>query len=123
VKASSVAVLSELLAASRSTSIFARDSSGIIRVQMVPGESGGKGQMVISSRAEEVGENTGEVEAEIVGEEAKIAFNSRYLIEVLSAMSGEKVRLETSGPSRAGVFKSPESDHYLHLVMPMFVQW
>ncbi len=123
VKASSVAVLSELLAASRSTSIFARDSSGIIRVQMVPGESGGKGQMVISSRAEEVGENTGEVEAEIVGEEAKIAFNSRYLIEVLSAMGGEKVCLETSGPSRAGVFKSPESDHYLHLVMPMFVQW
>jgi len=123
VNARSVVVLSEFLAASRSTSIFARDSSGIIRLQMMPGENGEQGKIIISSKAEEIGENTGEVEADVSGEESKIAFNSRYLIEVLSAMGGDKICLETSGPSRAGVFKSPESDQYLHLVMPMFVQW
>jgi len=121
-KAKVVVQLSELLAAAKSASIFARDSSGIIRIQMVP-TGVGTGQIIISSRAEEIGENTGEIDGQVEGEEAKIAFNSRYLLDVLSAMNDEKVSLETSGPSRAGVFKSPDSDQYLHLVMPMFVQW
>ena len=121
-KAKAVVQLSELLAAAKSASIFARDSSGIIRIQMVP-TGVGSGQVIVSSRAEEIGENTGEIDGQVEGEEAKIAFNSRYLLDVLSAMNGEKVSLETSGPSRAGVFKSPDSDQYLHLVMPMFVQW
>ena len=122
-KAKAVVQLSELLAAARSASIFARDSSGIIRLQMVPSTGEGSGQLIISSRAEEIGDNTGEIDGQIEGEEAKIAFNSRYLLDVLSAVNDEKVSLETSGPSRAGVFKSPDSDQYLHLVMPMFVQW
>jgi len=59
----------------------------------------------------------------VEGEESKIAFNSKYLLDVLQAIGGEKVWLETSGPSRAGVFRLPGSDQYIHLVMPMFVQW
>lgn len=122
-KARVVVNLPDLLMASRSASIFARDSSGIIRLQMAPGPDGAPGQLTISSRAEEVGENTGEVDGEVEGEEAKIAFNSKYLLDVLSAMETDKVCLETSGPSRAGVFKAPDSDQYLHLVMPMFINW
>ena len=90
---------------------------------MSPGADGAQGQLTISSRAEEVGENTGEVDGNVEGEEAKIAFHSKYLLDVLSAMHTEKVCLETSGPSRAGVFKAPDSDQYLHLVMPMFINW
>ena len=122
-KSRAVVSLSELLMASRSASIFARDSSGIIRLQMAPGPDGAPGQLTISSRAEEIGENTGEVDGDVEGEEAKIAFNSKYLLDVLSAMNTEKVCLQTSGPSRAGVFKAPDSDQYLHLVMPMFINW
>ena len=123
IKAKAVVQLSELLMAARSAAIFARDSSGIIKLQMVPGPNGGPGQMTISSRAEEIGENTGEIDGQIEGEEAKIAFNSRYLLDVLAAMGGDNISLETSGPSRAGVFKAPGSDKYLHLVMPMFINW
>ena len=122
-KARAVVSLSDMLMVSRSVSIFARESGETIKIQITPGADEGPGQLTISSRAEEVGENTGEVDGEVKGEEAKIAFNSKFLLDVLSAMGPDKVCIETSGPSRAGVFKAPDSEQYLHLVMPMFINW
>ena len=120
----SVAVeLDKFLAATKSASIFARDSSGIVRLKLSPGEGGNSGQITISSRAEELGENIGEIDGLVTGEESQIAFNSKYLLDVLSAIKTDNVSLTTSGPSRAGIFKAADSDHYMHLVMPMFVQW
>ena len=60
------------------------------------------------------------------GEPAKIAFNSKYLIDVLAVLGKGAVALETSSPSSPGVLKpaSPqEGINYVHVVMPMFVQW
>lgn len=107
----------------RTASIFARDGSGIVRCQMFPGVEGGVGKLVISSRAEELGENQGEIDARIEGEEAKIAFNSKYLTDVLSVMERGEVALETTSPSSPGVFRPVGSEGYTHVVMPMFVQW
>ena len=115
--------LDKFLSATRSASIFARDSSGIVRMKLSPGEGDSSGQITISSRAEELGENIGEIDGLVRGEESQIAFNSKYLLDVLSAIKTDNVSLTTSGPSRAGVFKATDSDHYMHLVMPMFVQW
>ena len=79
---------------------------------------------MISARSEEVGDNQVEVDvAEIEGEEGKIAFNSRYLLDVLSVLERGQVALETSTSSSPGVFKPTDSDEYVHVVMPMFVQW
>ena len=66
--------LGELQRATRTASIFAKDGSGIIRIQMAPGDGAG-GRLTISSRAEEVGDNTGEIEAE--GDEGKIESSPR----------------------------------------------
>jgi DNA polymerase-3 subunit beta len=78
----------------------------------------------ISARSEEVGDNEDTVDLdEIEGEEGKIAFNSRYLLDVLSVLEKGKVALETTTSSSPGVFKPTESDDYIHVVMPMFVQW
>ena len=107
----------------RTASIFARDGSGIVRCQMLPGTEGGVGKLVISARAEELGENLGEIDANVEGEEAKIAFNSKYLMDVLSVMERGEVALETTSPSSPGVFKPMASEGYTHVVMPMFVQW
>jgi DNA polymerase-3 subunit beta len=107
----------------RTSSIFARDGSGIIRLQMVPGADGSTGKIIVSARAEEIGDNTGEVDTEMDGEDAKIAFSSRYLIDVLSALGKGKVVLEASSPSSPGVFRTAGAEDYVHVVMPMFVQW
>ena len=79
--------------------------------------------MVVTSSAEETGENTGEIDANIEGAEAKIAFSSRYLTEVLSNLEGKEIRMETTTPSSPGVVKPVGGEDYVHVVMPMFVQW
>ena len=113
------------LRAARTASIFARDGSNIIRLQMVPGENGdSKGKLIITARSEEVGDNQDEVEAEAMeGVEGKIAFNSRYLLDVLAVLERGKINLDTTTSSSPGVFKPDGSDDYIHVVMPMFVQW
>lgn len=117
--------LQKLLRATRTAAIFARDGSNIIRLEMVPdGENESSGKAIISARSEEVGDNMDEVEAaSIEGGESKIAFNSRYLQDVLAVLERGNVALETTTPSSPGVFKPIDSDDYIHVVMPMFVQW
>ena len=116
-----VVKLSEFSMATRSASIFARDGSGIIRLQIMPKD--GKGKIAISARAEEVGDNLGEVDAAVEGEEAKIAFNSKYLMDVLGVLTEEEVALEATTSSSPGVIRPVGKDDYIHVVMPMFVQW
>ena len=115
--------LQEFQRAARTASIFARDGSGIIRLQIVPGTDGGSGKIIISAKAEEVGEHTDEIDTEIEGDEAKIAFSNRYLLDVLSVLERGKVALEATSPSSPGVFRPTTTDDYVHVVMPMFVQW
>ncbi len=105
----------------RIAAIFARDGSGIIRLQM-QSSNGQAGQLTISARADEVGDNEGRIDAAVEGDAAKIAFNMRYLQDVLGALSG-KVALETTSPSSQGVFRPEGESDYVHVVMPMFVQW
>ena len=115
--------LQELQRATRTASIFAKDGGGIIRLQLIPGQGGMAGRLVISSRAEEVGDNTGDVEAQIEGDEGKIAFNSRYLAEVFAVLDKEQVALEMSASSSPGLVRPVDGDNYIYVIMPMFVQW
>ena len=117
--------LPTVLRAARTASIFARDGSNIIRMHLMPAEADTEPPKVeISARSEEVGDNEDTVDLdEIEGEEGKIAFNSRYLLDVLSVLEKGKVALETTTSSSPGVFKPIDSDDYIHVVMPMFVQW
>ena len=111
------------LSATRTASIFARDGSGIVRLQATAAD-GAPGRLTISSRAEELGDNQGEIDATIEGgEESKIAFNSKYLAEVLDVLGEGEVSLETTTPSSPGVLRGSGNDSYVHVVMPMFVQW
>jgi DNA polymerase-3 subunit beta len=114
--------LAELQRATRTASIFAKDGSGIIRIQVSPAE-GGSGKLEVSSRAEELGDNTGEMEAAVEGGEGRIAFNSRYLSDVLAVMGREQVSLDMTTSSSPGVLRAVGDDKYVHVVMPMFVQW
>ncbi len=113
----------DFLQETKIASIFARDGSGIVRITFQAGEDGTPGRMMISARAEEIGDNQGELDAQVDGEEAKIAFNGRYLQDVLQVLDAGRVALETTGTSQPGVIRKVDDDSYVHVVMPMFVQW
>jgi len=115
--------LAEFIKATRTAAIFAREGSAIVRLEIMPGEELTLGKVVLTARAEEVGDNVGEVVATVEGEEAKIAFNSKYLSDVLGVLHEERVALETTSPSSPGVIRPVGVENYIHVVMPMFVQW
>jgi DNA polymerase-3 subunit beta len=115
--------ISEFLRVTKMASIFARDASGIVRLVITPGSELNPGKVTVSAQAEEVGDNVGEVDALTDGEEAKIAFNVKYLSDVLSVLSQAQVALELTTPSSPGTIRPIGVDNYVHVVMPMFVQW
>lgn len=113
----------EFLRATRTASIFARDGSGIVRLMITPGTASGPGKLSVSARSEEIGDDVGEIDATVEGDEAKIAFNGKYLTDVLSVLREAQVALETTNPSSPGLIRPVGSDNYTHVVMPMFIQW
>jgi len=112
-----VVSVSDFLRATKTASIFARDGSGIVRLMIA------QGKLVISATSEEIGDDVGEIDAQVEGEEAKIAFNGKYLTDVLGVLGEAQVALETTSPSSPGIVRPVGVDNYIHVVMPMFVQW
>ena len=107
----------ECLRAIKAAHIFAQNMSSIVRLKI------SEGMMTISGKSEEVGENVGVIDATVKGPEAKIAFNGKYLIDVLSVLKGSKVAFEVNSPSSPGVIRVVGSASYVYVLMPMFVQW
>lgn len=104
--------------------VFARDGSNIVRLEMAPQESGDGGQLKVSARSEEVGDNLNELDIETLdGADAKIAFNVRYLRDIVNVLGRGKIAIEVTNSSSPGVFRPADSERYVHVVMPMYVQW
>jgi DNA polymerase-3 subunit beta len=113
----------DFLRATKTASIFARDGSGIVRLVVTPGSELNPGKISVSARSEEIGDDVGEIDATVEGDDSKIAFNGKYLTDVLSVLKEAQVALETTSPSSPGLIRPVGTDNYTHVVMPMFVQW
>jgi DNA polymerase III subunit beta len=114
---------SEFLRATRAASVFARDNSMIVKLEVTPGpEELIPGRLNVTATSAEVGDNAGEVDASVEGGESQIAFNGRYLRDALEAIGTAQAALEISGPSSPGVIRPVgEQNGYLHVIMPMQV--
>jgi len=109
----------EFLQACKAADIFAREAAHSARLNIQPGVDSGPGRVEVSATAAETGSNEIPVDASIEGEAMEIAFNVRFLMDVLSAISAPSIALETSGPSAPGVLKPVGRDDFLHVIMPM----
>ena len=107
----------EFQQATRIASLFARDSANILKLQIQ--QDGEEGQIVVTAAAAERGDTTGGIGAVVEGENAQIAFNAKYLADVLAVLDDNQVSLEFAGPASPGVIKPVGSDAYIHVIMPM----
>ncbi len=110
------------LRACRTANIFARDAANIVRVQIAPGGELAPGHMTIAATSAELGDNVGEIDAQVEGDESEVAFNVKYLIDVLSVMDAAQVALETTTSSSPGVIKPIGDVDFVHVIMPMHVR-
>ncbi len=105
----------ELLRAVRPAALIAHESANIVKLQIGADSEAG---ITVSANAE-VGDHVGQVEASVEGDGTTIAFNARYLADVLTNVTAEQFALELNGPLSPGVFKPIGDDRYVHVVMPV----
>jgi len=70
----------------------------------------------------ELGRICEELDMELTGEVFDISFNAKYLIDTLKALNSEDALVKLTGPTSAGIVKSPDSDDYQALVLPIWVE-
>ncbi len=108
-----------LLKAAKQSEIFARESSHIARLDIKPGEGKAPGTVEISATSEETGSNDSKVDATVEGGPILIAFNVRFLREVLDVVKSSEVAIETTAAAAPGVVRPTGNDDFLHVIMPM----
>ena len=94
----------ELLRAVRPAALIASPGFSIVKLQV-----GGKGRASWSPRLRDA----------VEGDATTIAFNARYLNDVLGNVQADRFALELNGPLSPLVFKPVGDDAYVHVVMPV----
>jgi DNA polymerase-3 subunit beta len=106
----------ELAQSVKFAAVYAKESANIVKLTV------GQDNVVISANTPQVGENRTSITAKVEGEGGEIAFNARFLQDVLNVFPEESVVFEMNGPLAPGVFKPLEDRSYLHIIMPVRVQ-
>ena len=118
-KTRTVVSTNSLLKACKQAEIIAREGTNVIRLNIKPAGEMEPGSVEINAQTEETGANENCVEASIEGQPLLIAFNVKYLREVLDNIKTPNVSLETGVSNSPGVIKPVGDEQYFHVIMPM----
>jgi DNA polymerase-3 subunit beta len=117
---STVMYTSDLLQACKRAEIFARDSAFSAKLFVKPAAGPGEpGAVTIVGQSAERGDNQGNLDASVEGEQLQISFNIRYLIDVLNVIPDERVVFESNGAAQPGVIRPEGKDDFVAVIMPM----
>jgi DNA polymerase-3 subunit beta len=96
-------------------SILSKEKTNAVKLQLE------KDLLVLSTNNPEVGEASEELTVDYKGEGVAIGFNSRYLMDVLSAMDRQTISLELSDALSPCLITEEGDEQYKCVVMPMRV--
>ncbi len=96
-------------------SILSKEKTNAVKLQLE------KDLLILSTNNPEVGEASEELTVDYKGEGIAIGFNSRYLMDVLSAMDRQTIALELSDALSPCLITEEGDEHYKCVVMPMRV--
>jgi len=105
----------EFTQAVKRVSLFCKPSINDINLQI----SGQAQEIVVSAANSQVGESETNVGAKVEGDENKIVFNYRYLLEGLQNMDTEEAEIEIASSQSAALMRPKDRKDYLYLIMPI----
>ncbi|MCL5038184.1 MAG: DNA polymerase III subunit beta [Chloroflexi bacterium] len=76
----------------------------------------------ISSNTADLGRARETIQVAIEGEELNIAFNGKYMMEVLSNLEIEQINLDMKDPHSSGVISPVGDDSYVYILMPIRIK-
>lgn len=77
------------------------------------------GYMSIASNNPEMGDAKEEIQINYSGDEMKIGFNARYLLDILNSIEEDEVKIELNDQLSPGIIQPTKDGDYKCLVMPM----
>ncbi|MHC1772450.1 MAG: DNA polymerase III subunit beta [Flexilinea sp.] len=108
-----------LLKACSQAMIIARDSKNLTRLNILGSESG-KGKIQITAQSEETGFYENFIEANVDGPDIQIAFNVRFLKEVMEIIDSPNVSIQTNTSMSPGLIVPLDEDkNFRYVIMPM----
>jgi DNA polymerase-3 subunit beta len=109
----------DFMSALRRVSVFANRTTNQVVLDIV-----GNNLHLYSQDVDYSFEGNEQMTCQYKGEDMKIAFNAKLLVELVNIVEGEEVLLEFSTPSRAGLIKQTETkpnEDLLILIMPLMI--
>ncbi|WP_019413365.1 DNA polymerase III subunit beta [Paenisporosarcina sp. TG20] len=104
-----------LQAIDRASLLAKEERNNIVRFHSLDGSV-----VEISSSSPEVGKVEEEIQAKsIEGEELKISFSAKYMMDALKAVDGQDVMVQFTGAMRPFILKSVHDDSILQLILPV----
>ena len=103
----------QFLQSVKRVSIVARESSNRTMVRTEGGT------LVLTAESGNVGRAHEELEIIREGDDIKMAFNARYLLDVLNVTDTEAIEVELTGEVSPAVVKPQGRDNYIYVLMPM----
>jgi DNA polymerase-3 subunit beta len=82
-----------------------------------------QGVLKLESEKADYGEVVDEIEIGYEGDPFQIGFNSRYLLDVLSVIESEDIKLESKNSMSPTIIKSTVDESFLSVIMPLRVEW
>jgi DNA polymerase III subunit beta len=97
-------------------SLLAREGrNNVVKLTTLP-----EGVIEISSNSPEIGKVIEEVQStSIEGEELKISFSAKYMLDALKALEGSEIHVNFTGAMRPFVIRAAEDDSMLQLILPV----
>lgn len=106
----------ELLNAIDRASLLARENkNNVVKLETKPNN-----RLEISGHTPEVGQVIEEVNSESVeGEDLKISFSAKYMLDALKIIESENVKIEFTGAMRPFIIKPENDEDILQLILPV----
>ena len=118
-KTRTVLSTASILKACKQVEVFAREGSNVARLNLKPLGEDQISIVEMNAANEETGSSDVVLDATIEGIPLLIAFNVRFLREVLEVIKSPNVAIETTAANTPGVIRPVGDDSYTHVIMPM----
>jgi DNA polymerase-3 subunit beta len=104
---------SALTDALKRVSLLALDKANTTRLHF------SAGKLELAAVTPQLGEAREEIEADLEGQELRVGFNARYLLDALGAVPTDRVRIELGDDQSPGLVKPVDAEGFMGVIMPI----
>ncbi|OGM09573.1 DNA polymerase III subunit beta [Candidatus Woesebacteria bacterium RBG_13_34_9] len=110
----------EFLRSVKLASVFAKDAANVIKLKV------NKDNIEVSAESARSGSQKAKVEAKVVNEDNTkdfvIAYNCRFIEDLLNSMESDDLLMEFSDANAPGLFLNEKDQNFMHIIMPVRIQ-